>query len=69
MQTIAGYIGAIKARQAEIAASLAAGNAANWESYQRMVGQSAGLSEALQILDDLLKDEDEHDSTGSRSRG
>lgn len=58
MRTLSDFIGAIKARQAEIAASLAAGNAANWESYQRMVGHNAGLSESLLILNDLLKDED-----------
>lgn len=66
MRTISDYIGAIKARQAEIAASLAAGNAANWESYQRMVGHNAGLAESLLILDDLLKDEDANERTGSR---
>ena len=61
MRTLSDLIGSIKARQADIAASLAAGNAANWESYHRMVGHHAGLAEALQILDDLLKDEDEHE--------
>jgi len=47
------------ARKAEIRLSLAEGNAANWESYQRMVGLYAGLEEALQILNNLLKEEDE----------
>jgi hypothetical protein len=66
MNTIGDLIGALKSRQAEIAASLAAGNAANWESYHRMVGHFAGLQEALDILNKLLKDEDEYERTGSR---
>ena len=61
MNTLGDLIGGIKTRQAEIAASLAAGNAANWESYQRMVGHSQGLQEALDILNDLMKDPDEDD--------
>ena len=60
MRTIEDLIGAIKARQAEIAASLAGGTATTWESYQRLVGQNLGLQEALDILNNLLKeDEDE----------
>jgi hypothetical protein len=47
----------VKARQAEIASSLAAGNAADWESYHRMVGHNAGLQEALDVLDNLMKEE------------
>jgi hypothetical protein len=60
MKTIGDLIGGIKSRQAEIAASLAAGNATNWEAYHRMVGHNSGLQEALDILNSLLKeDEDE----------
>lgn len=58
MRTISDLIGGIKSRQAEIAASLAAGNAANWETYHRMVGHSAGLQEALDILSDLMKEDE-----------
>lgn len=58
MSTAADLIGAIKTRQAEIAASLAGGTATSWESYQRLVGQHQGLQEALDILNNLLKDED-----------
>lgn len=64
MKTIADLIGGITSRQAEIAASLAAGNAANWETYNRMVGQHAGLAEALAILNELMKDDDERDGQG-----
>jgi hypothetical protein len=53
------FIGAIKVRQAEIASSMTAGNVVNFETYQRLVGQHAGLQEALDILNNLLKDDDE----------
>ena len=59
MRTISDLIGSIKARQGEIATSMDAGNAANWESYIRMVGHFAGLQEALDILNNLMEDEDE----------
>ncbi len=65
MRTIGDLIGAITARQAEIASSLAVGNAANWESYQRMIGQYAGLGEALAILNKLMEDDDERDGRGA----
>jgi hypothetical protein len=51
-------IGGIKARQAEIASSLVAGNATNWESYIRLVGHNAGLQEALDILNNLMKEDE-----------
>jgi hypothetical protein len=59
MRYIEDFIGAIKARQAEIASSLTAGNAVNFETYQRLVGQHAGLAEALEVLNNLLKEDDE----------
>jgi hypothetical protein len=60
MKTLSDLIGGIKAKQAEIAASLVAGNATNWESYIRLVGHNAGLQESLEILNNLMKeDEDE----------
>lgn len=55
------FIGAVKARQHEIAFSLAAGNAVNFDSYQRLVGQYRGLQDALDIINNLLKEEDEHE--------
>lgn len=64
MKTVSDLIGGITSRQAEIAASLAVGNAANWETYQRMVGHHAGLDEALAILNDLMKDDDERNEGG-----
>jgi len=59
MRTISDLIGGIKARQAEIAASLVAGNATNWESYVRLVGHAAGLDEALDIINNLMKESNE----------
>ena len=61
MKTIGDLIGGIKSRQMEISASLAAGNAANWEIYQRMVGHYSGLQEALDILNNLMEDVDENE--------
>jgi uncharacterized membrane protein (UPF0136 family) len=59
MKTISDLIGVIKSRQAEIASSLAAGMAPTWDSYQRLVGQNQGLQEALDILNNLLKEDNE----------
>ena len=59
MNLTADLIGQIKARQAEIASSLAGGTATSWESYQRLVGQYQGLQESLDILNSLLKEDDE----------
>lgn len=60
MNTIGDLIGGLKVLQSEISLSLARGNAPTWESYQRMVGQHQGLQDALDLIDQLLKeDEDE----------
>ena len=58
MKTLGDLIGGVKSRQAEIAASLAAGNAANWEAYHRMVGHYVGLQEALDILNNLMEEDE-----------
>ena len=59
MATISDLIGGIKASQAQIASSLAQGNAPNWDTYQRLVGRNEGLEEALEILNNLMKEDDE----------
>lgn len=59
MRYVEDFIGQVKVRQAEIASSLTGGHAVNFETYQRLVGQFAGLKEALLILNNLLKEEDE----------
>jgi hypothetical protein len=60
MRYVEDFIGAIEARKRTISKSLVEGNAVNFETYQRLVGQHQGLEEALVILNDLLK-EDEKD--------
>jgi hypothetical protein len=52
-------ISAIKARQLEISQSLLEGHIVNFETYQRLVGQNQGLQEALNILDNLMKEDEE----------
>ena len=54
---IASVIHVAKLRQAEIAHSLALGNAFNWEAYQRMVGEHQGLQFVLDSIDKLLDEE------------
>jgi len=60
MKLISDCIGAVKARQAEIAQGLAHGNASDFNAYQRLVGENLGLEASLEILNHLLK-EDEDD--------
>ena len=55
-------ISVIKARQAEIAFSLGAGNASTWETYQRMVGIYLGHQEVLDAINNLLTQEEERDN-------
>jgi hypothetical protein len=58
MRYVSDFIGAVKADQQRIAESLVAGNATTHEAYQRLVGQHQGLARALEILNDLLKEEE-----------
>ena len=59
MRYVSDIIDAVKARQAAIEKSLAAGHASNYDSYQRLVGEYAGLSTAIDIINNLLKEEEE----------
>ena len=59
MRYTADFIGAVKARQALIQQSMATGNPVDWAAYQRLVGEYQGLEQALLILNNLLKEEDE----------
>ncbi len=59
MRYVEQLIGAVKARQTDIAQALVNGNAVNFETYQRLVGQPQGLEEALVILNNLLKEDDD----------
>ena len=59
MNTVNDLIGGIKASQSEIALALATGSAQTWEAYQRMVGQYQGAQDALDLIDQLLKEDDD----------
>jgi hypothetical protein len=54
---ISALITLIKQRRQEIAEGLVNGNCVNFETYQRLVGQSLGLAEALQMINNLLDEE------------
>jgi len=53
----------IKTRQAELHIALATGGAVTWESYQRMVGEYQGLQNALIMIDNILKEKDQAESS------
>jgi hypothetical protein len=59
MDLINGLLHALKVKQEEIKNSMVNGNFVNFESYQRYVGIYQGLQEALDILDNLMKEEDD----------
>jgi len=54
---VRALIGLIKQRRQEIAESMVDGHCVNFESYQRLVGQSMGLNETLQFINQLLEEE------------
>jgi hypothetical protein len=60
MRYVSDLIAVLKQRRAEIGESIANGNAGSIEVYNLLVGQRQGLGMALDIIDDLLK-EDEKD--------
>ena len=60
MNDFSQLIGIIKGLQADIATSLANGNANSYEVYQRLVGEYRGLEQALKAIDKLLT-EDQYD--------
>jgi len=57
MQFINVFIRRINEKKQEIAEAMVNGNCVNFESYQRLVGQSIGLQEALNVLNDLLEED------------
>ncbi len=58
MRYVSDFIDEMKFKQNEIALSLAQGGAADFLSYQRLIGEYAGLQTSLDILNNLLKEED-----------
>jgi hypothetical protein len=59
MRYVGDYIGAVEAEKRKISESLVDGNATTFDAYQRLVGQHQGLVKALEILNDLLREEDD----------
>jgi hypothetical protein len=59
MRYVGDYIGAVQAEMQKISESLVSGNATTFDAYQRLVGQHQGLVKALDILNDLLREEDD----------
>ena len=56
---IGALIHVVKERQAMIRLSLAQGHAANFEAYQRLVGEYQGLQWVLDAIDAKLAEQDE----------
>ncbi|NBW12831.1 MAG: hypothetical protein EBR82_32890 [Caulobacteraceae bacterium] len=61
MKSLSDLISAVKARQAEIAVSLARGTAGDFAAYQRLVGEYTGLETTLTIIDNLLREDDDYE--------
>jgi hypothetical protein len=60
MKLISDMISSVKEEQERISLALVEGHVINFETYQRLVGQHQGLEKSLDILNNLLK-EDEDD--------
>lgn len=58
MKLISDMISSVKEEQARISQALTDGNVINFETYQRLVGQHQGLERSLEILNNLLKEDD-----------
>ena len=59
MRYISDIISAVEARKTAIEKSLAQGTASNYDCYQRLVGEYAGLAASIDIINNLLKEEEE----------
>ena len=59
---LSDIISAVKARQAEIKESLVTGYVINIETYQRLVGEYAGLQASLDIIDNILKEKEKKEN-------
>jgi hypothetical protein len=59
MKLLNNLISAVKVRQNEITEALAAGQAEDFEAYQRLVGRFQGLKESIEILNQLMEDKNE----------
>lgn len=61
MRYVSDFVEALKYEQQRLRDAMAAGTPATFEAYQRLVGQNQGLEKALDILNNLLKEEDPDD--------
>jgi len=59
MKLLNDLISAVKVRQNEITEALAAGQANDFEAYQRLVGRFQGLKESIEILNNLMEEKNE----------
>lgn len=59
MRYVSELIDLLRDEQSKIQRSLAQGHAPTWEAYQRLVGTHQGLQDALDIINNLLKEPDE----------
>lgn len=59
MRYVSELIDLLRDEQIKIQRSLAQGHAPTWEAYQRLVGTHQGLQDALDIINNLLKEPDE----------
>jgi hypothetical protein len=59
MKLLNDLISAVKVRQNEITEALAAGQAEDFEAYQRLVGRFQGLKESIEILNNLMEEKNE----------
>ena len=59
MRYVSDFIGAIDAEKKKISESLVTGHASSFEAYQNLVGQHQGLEKALDILNNLLRENDD----------
>jgi hypothetical protein len=62
MRYVSDIISAVEARKVAIEKALAQGTAASYDSYQRLVGEYAGLSTAIDIINNLLKEKEEKEN-------
>jgi hypothetical protein len=61
MRYISDIISAVEARKVAIEKALAQGTASSYDSYQRLVGEYAGLAASIDIINNLLKEEESKD--------
>jgi len=59
LKTLNDLISSLKREQAEIMLTMAQGKPASWDAYQRLVGEYSGLQGALDILNNLLKEDND----------